>query len=79
MRHAPLFDGTRVQWETPDKQALAFGWEGPLTVDGIAQDWDHFPHYSNRYTQTAINADEMTIHCDGGEALTLNFAPVDRN
>ncbi len=38
----------------------------------MAQDWDHFPRCDNACTQTAIDADRMTLTC-GGQSLTLNL------
>ncbi len=68
----PEKNGLNIQWTTPAGQALAFGWEGALTVDGIAEDWGDYPHYENAYTQTAMDANTMTIQHDG-QALVLNL------
>jgi hypothetical protein len=73
MSHPPVFDGARVIWTTPDGSRLAFAWEGPLTVDGAEEDWDHFPHYENAYTQTAIDEDSMVLRWRDLE-LTLDLA-----
>lgn len=62
-----------VEWTTPRGERLLFAWEGPLRVDGVAQDWDGFPHYSNAYTDTPMDADIMTIRY-GGQVLTLDLS-----
>lgn len=62
-----------VEWATPREERLLFAWEGPLLVDGVAQDWDCFPHYSNAYTDTPLDADIMTIRYSG-QVLTLDLS-----
>ncbi|MDX2141643.1 MAG: hypothetical protein SF123_26385 [Chloroflexota bacterium] len=72
MTQPPHADGTDVQWTTPDGAALRFGWEGALTVDNQAQDWDSYPHYANVYTDTPMDAPTMTI-AHAGESLTIDL------
>ncbi len=64
--------GTSITWSTPEGQTLQFSWNGPLLVDGQAQDWGDFPHYENLYTQTAMDAAEMVI-AHGGESLRIDL------
>jgi hypothetical protein len=71
-RHVPQVKEGIVKWTTPQGQQLAFGWSGALTVNGAAESWD-YPHYANDYTQTALDADTMTIRY-GDEILTLDLA-----
>ncbi len=59
--HAPQIDGLSAQWTAPDGRNIAFGWDGPMTVDGRAEDWIDFPHYANAYTDTPMDADTMTL------------------
>ncbi len=68
----PHANGTQVVWTDLDGCTLAFGWDGPLTVDGRPQDWDHFPHYANRYTDTPPGAAQMIIR-HAGQALALDL------
>ncbi len=70
-RHAPQASGGRVDWVTPEEKRLSFGWQGALTVDGVPENWD-YPHYANSYTETAMDAETMTIRY-GGATLTLDL------
>ena len=71
-QHEPQIEGETIAWRTPDGAVLRFGWDTPLLRDGQAQDWEQYPHYDNRYTQTSMEADKMTIAYDG-LSLTLNL------
>lgn len=71
-QHVPKIDGSSVNWTTPDHQLLSFSWEGPLRVDGHAQDWSDFPHYENIYTQIPLGAERMTIRY-GEQGFTLDL------
>jgi hypothetical protein len=70
--HAPVVQGGQLRWTSPAGHELAFGWEGPLTVDGQPLDWSAFPHYANAYTDTPLGADIMEI-AHGGETLRLDL------
>jgi hypothetical protein len=72
-QHVPLTDGLQVRWKAPDGRAYSFAWEGPLLVNGEPQDWNHFPHYQNLYTQTPMDAKAMTIQ-QGEHLLRLDLA-----
>jgi hypothetical protein len=67
---APVVEGLTLRWHTPQADEIAFGWEGPLTLNGVAQDWENFPHYQNAYTDTPLDASQMVIHYEG-EQLVL--------
>lgn len=71
--NTPEPDGMTLQWTTPDGEKLSFGWEGPLTVDGDAVDWETFPHYRNTYTDTAMGDAMMTLR-EGDAVLQLDLA-----
>lgn len=78
LRTTPQKDGLSVQWTTPTGQALEFAWQGPMTVNGAAENWDDFPHYENVYTQIPMDADTMIIgfpdaQTDDGQVLRLNL------
>jgi hypothetical protein len=70
--HTPQVDGLSVAWRGLDGREIAFGWDGPLTVDGEPEDWSNFPHYANAYTDTAMDADTMTLRY-GDAAHTLDL------
>lgn len=72
MQRVPEKVGTGVRWQTLEGEQLAFFWEGAMTLDGQAQDWDDFPHYENAYTSTRTGSTLMHIrHND--QTLTLDL------
>jgi hypothetical protein len=70
---SPTQEQTRLCWTTPAGRAVAFGWAGPLIVDGQPVDWSAFPHYSNAATDTPLGAETMTI-AHQGDSLRLDLA-----
>ena len=73
MANTPKVQAGGVHWRNPQGADLAFAWEGDLLLNGQAISWEAFPHYENRYTQTAMNAKTMTIQ-HNGLSLTLDLA-----
>jgi hypothetical protein len=70
----PQPDGASLQWTTPAGERLSFGWDSPFLVDDRPQSWEDFPHYENRFTQTPLHSQQMTIrHAD--EVLHLDWSP----
>ena len=55
------YAGTTVRFTTLRGDTLEFGWEGPLRVNGAEQPLDHFKHYANLYTTTALSSSQMEI------------------
>lgn len=53
--------------------ALAFAWDGPLTVNGVETPITGFPRHDNPYCARGWGDEPMVIR-HGGEALTLDFA-----
>jgi hypothetical protein len=72
LQTTPEKNGLGVQWTTPEGLTLAFAWEGVLTVNGAAEDWN-FPHYDNTYTHTPMDSGTMTIRYQD-QILTLDLA-----
>jgi len=72
LAHPPQLKDLGVSWQTPEGEEIAFAWQGALTVDGQAQDWERFPHYENAYTHTTLDDAQMHIRF-GGETLTLDL------
>ena len=66
------FEELRVCCATLRGETLAFGWEGPLTVNGKEQPITGFKHYENPYCTTDWPASDVEIHF-GGQSLTLKF------
>jgi hypothetical protein len=54
-------------------RALAFAWDGPLTVDGVEVPITGFARHDSPYCTRGHGDEPMTIR-HGGEALTLDFA-----
>lgn len=59
--HQPTFDDLAVTLKTIRGEELAFGWQGPLLVDGREEAITGFRHYDNPYCQADLHSDEMII------------------
>jgi hypothetical protein len=55
-------------------EALSFGWEGPLLVDGEEQPLSGFKHYENPYCVAEVGASQMDIQW-GEYIVRLHFEP----
>lgn len=69
------FEGLSVRCQTLRGETLAFGWEGPLMVDGKEQPITGFKHYENPYCTVDWPASEMEIHFDD-QSLTLDLGSL---
>jgi len=67
------FEGLAVRCAALRGETLAFGWEGPLTVNGKEQPLTGFQHYENPYCAVDWPASDMEIHW-GDQSLTLDFS-----
>jgi hypothetical protein len=65
-------EGLAVRCATLRGQSLAFGWEGPLSVDGKEQPIAGFKHYENPYCVADWPASQMEIRFGDG-LLRLKF------
>jgi hypothetical protein len=65
-------EGLSVRCATLRGQSLAFGWEGPLLVDGKEQPLSGFKHYENPYCVADWPASQMEIRF-GDHLLRLRF------
>ncbi|SFB58297.1 hypothetical protein SAMN05216312_114201 [Cohnella sp. OV330] len=61
-----------VTWQDPAYGEIAFGWEGPLEVNGNAIPIDNYPRFDNPYCQAARYSGTYAIRADGHET-TLRF------
>ncbi len=61
-----------VTWTTPEGATLAFAWDRPFTVDGVAQSWDDLPHSANAFTDTPLAADALILR-HGDETITIDY------
>jgi hypothetical protein len=66
------FDDLAVQCTTHRGQALSFGWQGPLMVDGEEQALSGFKHYENPFCVADLPASEIEIRTDN-YLMRLNF------
>jgi len=66
------FDGLSVQMNTLRGDTLAFGWEGPLLRNSVAEPITGFQHYENPYCVANFPVKEMYIGY-GEQAMRLKF------
>ena len=66
------FENLSARCATLRGETLAFGWEGPLLVDGQEQPLAGFKHYDNPYCVAELGAAQMEI-IFGDEVMRLNF------
>jgi len=71
------FEGLRVRCATLRGETLAFGWEGPLMVNGKEQPITGFKHYDNPYCTVDWPTSQMEIRVDD-KSLTLDFGQAER-
>ena len=57
--------GFDVTYDSPSQGRVTFGWEAPLTVDGVEIPQRDFPRYDNPWSQTAFNTSLTAIDIDG--------------
>lgn len=67
------FDALSVQVSTLRGEILAFGWEGPLQIDGRKQPITGFKHYDSPYCVVDSNSPQMKIQFQE-YAMRLHFA-----
>jgi hypothetical protein len=66
------FDGMSARCTTLRGTTLAFGWEGPLLINGREEPIVGFKHYDNPYCVADLGASQMEIRF-GDQLLRLNF------
>ena len=67
------FEGLRVNCKTLRGEALSFGWEGSLTIDGREQPLDGFKHYENPFCVVDLPASKIEVN-SGSRSLVLEFS-----
>jgi hypothetical protein len=65
-------NGLEVEWRTIRGERLAFGWHGPLLVDGQAEPITGFKHVENPYAVAEFPAGSMDIGY-GEDMMRLHF------
>ena len=67
------FGRLSVRCSTLRGEALAFGWTGPLLVDGEEQPITGFSHFENPYCEVELGSEQMEV-IHGEDAIRLNFS-----
>ena len=67
--------GLSARWRTVRGDEIAFGWQGPLTVNGREQPLSGFPHYETPYCRAELGEDRMDVQF-GDWILRLEFDPA---
>jgi hypothetical protein len=73
LAYQPDFGDLSVNLRNIRGETLAFGWEGPLLLNGSAQSTTGFRHYDNPYCQVDLPAEEMIIQYQD-QQMRLDFA-----
>lgn len=68
----PEWQALGVAYTSPQGDKIAFGWEGPLLVNGVPQPLSGFKHIENPYCTTELGATHMDIQ-HGEILMRLNF------
>lgn len=71
------FAGANLLYESPSQGILTFGWQQPLTQNGLTIPLHNAPRYDNPYIQADFATDMLTVAC-GTEQLHLNWATGER-
>ena len=66
------FDGLTANCTTLRGETLAFGWQGPLLLNGQEQPLDGFKHYDSPYCEVELGAEQMDIRY-GDQLMRLHF------
>lgn len=67
------FDNLTANCTTLRGDTLAFGWQGPLLLNGQEQPLDDFKHYDSPYCVAELEAEQMEIRY-GDQLMRLHFA-----
>ncbi len=67
------FEQSSVRCSTLRGETLAFGWTGPLLVDGKEEPITGFKHFENPYCEVELGATQMEI-IHGEDAIRLSFS-----
>ena len=70
-------DSLSVEYDSPSQGALAMGWEGPMTQEGMPVVVGDYPRYDNPYGGAEFPAEQVTFE-HAGQSLRLDFAEQSR-
>jgi hypothetical protein len=66
------FRGLNVRYQSPGNGLVRFGWEGPLSVDGVEIQLHEYLRYDNPYVKAEFDATEIRVSA-GGHELNLDW------
>ena len=72
-----VFDGLNVEYRSPGNGLVRFGWDGPLSVNGVEIPIHNYPRYDNPYVRAEFDPQEIHVRADGKE-LYLNWKTGER-
>jgi hypothetical protein len=70
------FSGMNVEFRSPGIGLVRFGWEGPISVDGVEIPLHDYPRYGSPYVQAEFNPTEIHISA-GGHEMNLNMTMLE--
>lgn len=71
------FSGLKVEYRSPGNGLVRFGWEGPLSVDGVEIPLHDYPRYDNPYVKAEFDPTEIQVAA-GKHNLYLNWKTGER-
>lgn len=66
------FSGMDVEFQSPGNGLVRFGWEGPLSVDGVEIPLHDYPRYDNPFVHAEFDPTKIHISA-GGHETTLEW------
>jgi len=72
-----VFRDMNVRFRSPGNGLVSFGWQGPLTVDGVEIPLKDYRRYDNPFVQADFNSDEINVTA-GEHKLSLNWSNGER-
>lgn len=72
-----VFKGMNIRFRSPGNGLIQFGWEKPLSVDGIEFHLKDYDRYDNPFVQADFNSDEVRVTA-GERKLALNWKTGER-
>jgi hypothetical protein len=67
-----VFGGLNVWYQSPGNGLVRFGWEGPLSVEGVEIQLHDYPRYDNPYVRAEFDPREIRISA-GDDELKLDW------
>ena len=62
-----VFSGLQVRFRSPGNGLIRFGWEGPLSMEGVEIPLHNYPRYDNPYVQAEYDPVEIKVSAAGHE------------